>query len=429
MNTTESAGPRGEGDEPEWMPVTLMFARDRSADGWMFTKVSDVRTALAEQQLIAAVAAEGPSAAEDLILARIAVRKDGALATLPDPAGPPVGGRRLEEVISELAHSMKTVISLDGEISIGTAGVPLEAMPEGMDRATDDRRVVYVWPGTDRYVATAAAMGVKEELTWHDAQGWTVLASRHAPQRVLTDFAATMERYPRAHLKRTGPERSFEFIAGKGDKDLRLLAWWGPWLEPIIELPKSRGPRGRGMDPDTRGLFEFLAHPRLGQDEMDPHPDLTPEQPAALREAMGDRDGGGLFLARASAAFDLPEIAARLAEQSAGESDPELVGEVVKPEQGRFGLARATMKEMQSSDSVLPVAMERRVGRMITGAEVVLALFLLSVAVFGYLPGPWWVWAGAAVLVLADVVNDVLIKPWRDRRAEAAAPPVVPPES
>ena len=298
MDTRESASPQGENtqgeytqgentDEPEWMPVTLMFARDRSADGWMFTKISDVRTALAEHKLIAAVAAEGPSAAEDLILARIAVRQDGALATLPDPAGPPVGGRRLEEVISELAHGMKTVISLDGEISIGTAGVPLQAMPEGMDRTTDDRRVVYVWPGTDRYVATAAAMGVKEELTWHDATGWTVLASRHAPKRVLTDFAATMERFPRVHLKRTGPERHFEFIAGKGEKDLRLLAWWGPWLEPIIELPTGRGPRGGGMHPDTRGLFEFLAHPRLGQDEMDPHPGLTPKQ----RTALGGRHG------------------------------------------------------------------------------------------------------------------------------------------
>src|SRR5690606_10799742 len=133
----------------EWIPVVLMFARDRSEAGWMFTRVSDVREALAERHLVAA--GEGPRAAEEMIVARVAVHEDGALATLPARAGPAVAGPRIEEVVSELAHTMRTVVSLDGQVAIGTAGVPLEAMPAGMGDVTADRRMVYAWPGTDRY--------------------------------------------------------------------------------------------------------------------------------------------------------------------------------------------------------------------------------------------------------------------------------------
>src|SRR5690606_9054683 len=161
-------------------------------------------------------------------VARVAVHEDGALATLPDPAGPPVAGPRIEEVVSELAHTMRTVVSLDGQVAIGTAGVPLEAMPAGMDDVTADGRMVYAWPGTDRYVATAAAMGVKEELTWHDADGWTVLASRHAPERVLTGLAPAHERFPRVTLSRQGPERQIQSVAGSDKDDQRLEPLKGP---------------------------------------------------------------------------------------------------------------------------------------------------------------------------------------------------------
>lgn len=399
MDATQSAPP------PDWLPVVLSFARDRSADGWMFTRVSDVRDALAERHLVSAVAAEGPRSMEDLILARVAVREDGALATLPDPAGPPVAGPRIEEVVSELAHQMKTVISVDGEIAVGTAGVPLETMPSGMDTATDDRRIVYAWPGTDRYVATAAVMGVKEELTWHDADDWTVLASRHAQQRVLTGFASTMERFPRVTLTRKGPERLVEYVAGTGEQDLRLMAWWGPWLEPLVDPA--------GTDDKTRELLEMLAHPRLGQDEMDHHPGLTEEQRLAVGAAMADRDGSA-FLSRVCAAFGVPEIAARLAEQPADDDNPDLVGEPVRAEQGRLGLARAAMKEMQGSD--LPPALESRATRMVGSAELILGLLCLAAAIFGFLPGPWWLWLALGVFLTGDGLWDLVIKPWRQRR-------------
>src|SRR5699024_483256 len=183
---------------------------DRSEAGWMFTRVEHVREALAERQLVAAVQAEGPTAAEDMILARIAADADGAVATGPDAAGPPVPGAHITEVVGELAHSLRTTISVDGQVLVGPAGVPVKEPPRGMDEATEDRRVVYAWPGTDRYVAMSAAMAVKEPLTWHDAEEWTVLASGYAPQRVLTGFRAGMDRFPRVTLSRKGPERTVE---------------------------------------------------------------------------------------------------------------------------------------------------------------------------------------------------------------------------
>lgn len=395
---------------PEWMPATLLIARDRSADGWMFTRHEDVREALAERQLVAAVVAEGPTAVPDVILARIAVGADGKVATAPDPAGPPVPGPRIEEIVSGLAHELKAIISVDGEITIGTAGVPVESPPPGMTDLTQDRRTVYAWPGTDRYVATAAAMGVKEELTWHDADDWTVLASRHASDRVLTGFTPAMERFPRVTLSRKGPERTVEYVVGKGDDDLRLLAWWGPWMEPLHDDVDGAHER-------TREVLEMLAHPRAGHDEMDHHADLTEEARLAVSAAMGDRDGMA-FLSRVCAAFDVPQIAARLAEQNAedvaGQSDPDLVGEPVKPEQGRLGLARAAMKEMKTSET--ETEFQKKTVRVATIIEVVLGLAALAVAFFDLLPWPWWVWTIIGVVLIGDGLSTPVIEWWQGRR-------------
>lgn len=412
----QADGGRADGGPPEWLPALLLIARDRSADGWMFTRPVDVREALTERQLVAAVAGEGPTAATEVILARLAVRADGILATLPDPAGPPVPGPRIEEVVSGLAHEMKTVINLDGQVDIGTAGVPLQEPVLDLGRLTEDRRTVYAWPGTDRYVATAAAMGVKEELTWHDAEDWTVLASRHAPERVLTSFASTMERFPRVTLSRRGPERSIEYVLGTAEEDLRLYAWWGPWLEPLHDDLDGAHPR-------TREMLEMLAHPRAGEDEMDRHRDLTEEQRRAVSAAMGDRDGA-LFLSRVCTAFDVPQVAARLAEQTAEEvadrADPDLVGEPVEPEKGRLGLARATLKEMQDSDAESPL--EQRAMRLVTITEVVLGLAAIAVAIFDLLPGPWWLWGIGGALLLGDGLSTPVLGWWRGRRDGPAGP-------
>lgn len=143
-------------ERPPWGTVTLGVARDRSAAGWMFTNREHVREALLERQLGAAVQAEGPIAAQDMILARIAANPDGAVATLPEPGGPLVPGPHLTDVISDLAHALRTTIMVDGQILIGPAGVPVEEPPQGMTEVTADRRMVYAWPGTDRHVATAA---------------------------------------------------------------------------------------------------------------------------------------------------------------------------------------------------------------------------------------------------------------------------------
>ncbi|USQ79226.1 DUF2892 domain-containing protein [Ornithinimicrobium faecis] len=410
------------GEPPEWMPALLLVARDRSADGWMFTRHEDVRQALAERQLVAAVAVDEPSAVPDVILARIAVRADGKIATLSDPAGPPVPGPRLEEIVSGLAHELKAVIGVDGQVVIGTAGVPVESPPPGMTELTTDRRTVYAWPGTDRYVATAAAMGVKEELTWHEAEAWTVLASRHASERILTGLAAAMERFPRVTLGRKGPERSFEYVLGKGDDDLRLFAWWGPWLAPLHEDLD-------GAHESTREMLEMLAHPRAGQDEMDHHADLTEEQRVAVSAAMGDRDGDA-FLARVCAAFDVPQVAARLAEQTAEDvaeqKDPDLVGEPVKPEPGRLGLARAAMKEMKTSETETPF--QKKTVKIATIVEVVLGLAALAVAVFDLLPWPWWVWAIIGVLLIGDGLSTPVLEWWRGRRGGSAAEQGAPVE-
>jgi len=267
--------------------------------------------------------------------------------------------------------------------------------------------MVYAWPGTDRYVATAAAMGVKEELTWHDADGWTVLASRHAPERVLTGFAPAMERFPRVTLSRKGPERQIEYVAGRDKDDLRLVAWWGPWLEPVVDPAATHE--------QTRELLEVLAHPRLGQDEMEHHRDLTEEQRLALGEAMAAPDGGQ-FLRRACAALGVPDIAARLAEQPAGDDDPELLGEPVTPEKGRMGLARAAAKELQDSESAIPEAMQHRVTRLVGLTELVLSAFCLAVVFFHLLPGPSWVWAIVGGLLAGDAIRGLAVEPWRERR-------------
>lgn len=391
----------------EWAPVTLGIARDRSAAGWMFTRIEDVCQAFSERQLVAAVQPKGPAAATGLIQARIAVREDGSVATLPEPGGPPVPGAHITEVIGELAHAMRTTIGVDGQVLIGPAGVPLEDVPTGMGEDTDDRRTVYAWPGTDRYVATAAVMGVKEPLTWHDAEDWTVLASEHAPQRVLTGFVAAMERFPRVTLRRRGPERVCEYAAGKGEQDLQLGLWWAPWMDPLVDPA--------GADQDTRSLLETLAHPRLGQDlelALD-HPDLTEDQRHAMHTALEDRDGS-TFLARMTAALEVPAVAARLAEQQLGEDDPDLVGEPVEAAQGRVALVRETMKEMQATGEEPPFA--RKVVNAISWVELVVGLVFLAGAWLGFLPGPGWIWLIAGALLTGDGLKEVVIDPWRERR-------------
>lgn len=400
----------GADSEQTWGPVTLAVARDRSEAGWMFTRVEHVRDALTERQLAAAVQEEGPTAAEDLILARIAVDTEGAVATLPDPAGPPVAGAHLTEVVGELAYSMRTTISVDGQVLVGPAGVPVKESPPGMSQVTEDRRMVYAWPGTDRYVAMSAAMAVKEPLTWHEADGWTVLASGYAPQRVLTGFRAAMERFPRVTLSRKGPERTVEYVAGNGADDLRLMAWWGPWLEPLGDLAT--------VHRDSRTLLEMLAHPRGGQDEMEQHPDLTEEQRVAVGAAMAQRDGAA-FLGQVSTALQIPEIAARLAEQAPGDDDPALAGEPVAPPGGRWALARSAFREMQHSPTQTPL--QQRIMRVLNVIELVLAVFFLSAAVLDFLPGPWWVWLVLGVLLAADGLKDLVIDPWRKRRAATEA--------
>ncbi|MCK0112453.1 DUF2892 domain-containing protein [Ornithinimicrobium sp. F0845] len=398
-----------QGPPPDaWIPVILLFARDRSEAGWVWTRPEDVRRELAERHILAGVVGEGPRAMEDLVMARVAVHPDGLVAMLPEPDGPPVAGPRVEEVVSELAHAMRTVIVVDGELAVGTAGVPLEQVPPELTRTTEDRRTVYAWPGTERYVANAAALQLKEPVTWHDAEGWTVLASEHAPERVLTGLPPGATRSPFVVLSRRGPERTFEYVVGKGADDLRLMAWWGPWLEPVQDLGSAHE--------ETRELLDRLVHPRFGDDQVPAHDGMTAEQRREVGQAMADPDGGA-FLARIGAAFDLPEVAAQLAEQPREDDDPALTGEPVEVS-GRLNLARAAYSEMQTAELT---PQQERMARGVAWVELVIGLVALAVAIWGFLPGPWWLWLVAGVALTGDALKDLVVDPLRERRKAAEA--------
>jgi len=398
-----------QGPPPDaWIPVILLFARDRSEAGWVWTRPEDVRRELAERHVLAGVVGEGPRAMEDLVMARVAVRPEGLLATLPEADGPPVDGPRIEEVVSELAHAMRTVIVVDGELAVGPAGVPLEQVPPELSKTSADRRKVYAWPGTDRYVASAAALQLKEPLTWHDAEDWTVVASEHAPERMLTGLPPGASRSPFISLTRRGPERTIEYVVGKGDDDLRLMAWWGPWLEPVQDLVSPHE--------ETSELLDRLVHPRFGDDEVPVHDGMTPEQRREVGEAMADRDGAA-FLRRVCAAFEVPEVAARLAEQAREDDDPALAGEPVETK-GRLDLARAAYSEMQTAEMT---PQQERLWKVVAGVELLVGLLALAVAIWGFLPGPWWLWLVAGVVLTGDAVKDLVIDPLRERRKAAGA--------
>ncbi|NLT54842.1 MAG: hypothetical protein GXX79_09810, partial [Actinomycetales bacterium] len=337
-----------------------------------------------------------------------AVTPEGLLATLPEPAGPPVAGPRVEEVVSELAHAMRTIIVVDGELAVGPAGVPLDQVPPEISRITADRRKVYAWPGTERYVATAAAHQLKEPLTWHDAEDWTVLASQFAPERVLTGLPPGAGRPPFVALTRQGPERTFEYVAGKGAEDLRLMAWWGPWLEPV--------PDPAGAHEETRELLDLLAHPRFGVDELPPNPGMAEVQRQEIGAAMADLDGDA-FLSRLCAALGVPAVAARLAEQHAEDDDPALAGEQIEVT-GRLNLARAAYSEIQAAEMT---PQQERIWRGVAVGELLLGLAALAVAVWGFLPGPWWLWLIAGVVLTGDALKDLVIDPLRERRKAAGA--------
>lgn len=399
--TTPEPGPT------DWLAATLLFVRDRSEAGWVWTRPEDVRAAFLEKDILGAVAGDGPRAYENLVLARIVARQDGAVATLPDPAGPPQPGPQFEEVVSGLAHAMRTIVLVDGEIAIGPAGVPLPEVPEELTRFTADRRNVYAWPGPDRLIASTAAFALKEPVTFHAAGDWTVLASPRGGDRVLTDLPRGA-RPPFVRMARRGSERTFEFHAGTGEADLRLLAWWGPWLEPVHE-PQA-------PDQETAELLERLAHPRFGEDEMSAHPDLTEEQRLELSAAMADQDGAA-FLRRAAAAFGVPDVAARLAEQPLGDEDPDLAGEEIEIA-SRRDLSRTAFQAVNAGDSPYEQRMTRRVQRWGTAIEVVLALFFLASAAWDFLPGPWWIWLIVALVLVGDLLHDLYLW-WRDRSADS----------
>lgn len=399
----------GQPQPPEWLPVVLGVARDRSADSWKFTSIADVREALTERQLLGAVQAEGPTATPDCIRARILVNPNGQVATWPDPHGPIEPGPRIEEIISGMAHEMKAVIVLDDQLAIGTAGVPLEQIPEHVLVTNPDRRRVYCWPGNDEYTAQAAATGLQEPVTLHPIEGWTVLASPFETTRVLQGLNAATERYPFVALIRVGPERRVEYVMGRGKDDLRLMAAWWPGLDPLVGADQVNP---KDLDPQGRDLQAMLCHPRFGEDEMQSHPGLAEDVRAALSAALTVEDGAD-FMPAVGAALDLPPIAIRLIEQDPGDEDPDLVGEPVQTA-SRLQLARTMMKDA-TREGREPTPMERKVERWVPIIELVAGLFFLAAALLDFLPGPWWIWTALGVLLTGDAIHS-FISDARDKR-------------
>lgn len=393
--------PTMEGPGPEdWIPVMLGFARDRSEAGWVFTRPDDVREAMAERQVLAAVGTE-PRPVEGVILARIVAHPGGRVAILPDPAGEPVAGPPVPELVAELAHAMKAVVVVDGEVAIGPAGVPLEEVPADVMRAADDSRTVYAWRGTEALVARAAAAGLQETVTRHAVDGWTVLATGPSPQRMLTGLP-NGGGHPYVVLTRRGPERHLEYVGGSRPEDLHLSAWWGPHLEPVPEPVE--------VHEETRDLLEAMAHPRFGFDHVPEHEDLTPEHRSALREALAEADGAR-FYDRMTAALGLREVAGQLAEQGTDAPEPLLGGEVVESS-SRKAIVRAAFKEaLATPEKASPLMLWAGV------LEVAVGLVSLSSVWLGFLPGPTWLWAVLGSLILLDGLHTLVWQPLVRRRS------------
>lgn len=168
-----------------------------------------------------------------------------------------------------------------------------------------------------------------------------------------------------------------EYAAGRAEEDLHLLVW----LEPLGEH--------RQTDQPVHDLRQMLAHPRSGE----------------------------AFLARVCAILEVPQVAARLAEQHADEHDPELVGESVVQARGRLDLARATAREMMSSETETPF--EQRTQRWFGIGELVLGLLFLLAAAVQLLPGPWWIWLALGAVLAGDGARGL----WRALRRAKGSPP------
>ena len=232
-----------------------------------------------------------------------------------------------------------------------------------------------------------------------------VLLARPSCSRTLADPRDFEEERARLESR----ELSFaEFLAAhRLVPDVGLLRPLSRWITPVGEPRRY----------DTRF---FLAALPQGQEPRQASGEASAVQWLDAATALEWFRDGSTFLARLSAAFEVPEVAVRLAEQPPGDQDPDLVGEPVEPAQGRLGLARATMKEVQASGEDPPFV--KRAERVIGWVELVLGLVFLATVWLDFLPGPWWVWLPLGVLLTADGGKDVVIDPLRERRR--GEPPV-----
>lgn len=434
MSRQESRAPR---EEPEvqavpgplgWLEVTMHLMRDRSASSWMFLQDEELLTVLRERGVVAAHLPGEVLSIPDVVLVRVAVSPEGRVAVLGED-GEPTEGPPVEDFVPSLLDALKTVALVEPDQPVGPPWLPVDEILADGHQPAEDSRVVYCYKGTEVVVAASFARTLEVPVTVYRADGWTVAAMPHRPEKVLggppPKFSGA---YPFVVLDRRGQQRTFGYAESAKETSLRVSAEWRPPMRPAVPA-EGTGPAAELARwlADPRGWGQSGDAPAAEGDAPQRPEGMTAEQEAVLQRWMAEAGDASGFLRETCAAFGVPEIAAELVETPAGRPDP-VGGQVVEP-MGAGALMRTALAEQDTEPEgklpwqVLDRALWHRpaLGIALGAGELVLGLLLIVLLVAGVLGGIW-LWVIGVVIALAGIAHLVPgVVRLRGRQREAAA--------
>lgn len=436
----DTAGQPDEGPEPGplgFLELTVLVMRDRSHASWMFLGDEELLRAVHARRAVAAYLPGELLANPDLVLLRLAVSPEGLVAVVDDDGRPVPGPTPVEEFLPGLLDELRTVALIPPDQIVAPPWLPADEIVSAARTPTRDSRVVYCFRATDTVVARSFASVLQAPLTVVREDGWVIAATPHGPATVLTGPPPRISgAYPFAVLDRRGQERTFGYAESAKDSSLHVSVEWAPPLRPAV-------PDGSG--PASEELALWLSSPRewaagasaRGRDDLPPLDPPRPDGMSAAQDAMitrwlDERDDATGFLADMAAGFDLPALAARLAES--GPDDPEPEGAVRIEPSGKLAMIGAAMAEQDTEPegrmpwTVLERALWRRptVGVVLGLLELLVAV-VVAVVVVSQGASAWW-WVLVAVFLVGGLAHG--LAGWsrlRSRRHNGPAEETAPP--
>lgn len=382
-----------------WLEFTTRVLRDRSHTAWAWLGDEELAEALRGRGVLGALGPGEGIGHRDVVMLRLAVSPEGAVATSA-PGQPPTPGPALEEFVQQLVEDLRTLALIDDEVAVGPPGLPADRLRQDAEQPDRDSRQVYAWPAEDAMLARVVAVAIGEQVEVHRVDGWVVAAAPPGSARILTQVPLRMGgAFPFVAARRAGQSRTLQYQTGRGEDALHLHVRWSPPLEPV--LPASPHPK-------TVALGRWLADPsvlRRASDE-ERHGELSAEQDRVIQESLTGGRGPDL-LRSVTAVLDVPTLVAELAELGPDDEPPAAPWLTVRSG-SRMEIITATLRGDDEDDEPTgrgPFAalqrLERRrpvVGLTLGVGELLVALLLVLALLLGSWPWPWWL--AVAVLVV-----------------------------